>query len=173
MPDLPDLQPPRGWNQQTFDAIHYYAKKYVFPVFDAIVNKLENLGQTVRELQTRDAASVWGRQALRDAGHTPTDWQVADFVDECVRRGFTGRHVQAEPREAPPGYKPPSTFYLDRKVLQWDAAAERLKRLPDAEHPAAPTDDAPTRDVERRVAAHARHLQNIDKRLQKVEHKAP
>ena len=82
--------------------------------------------------------------------------------DDFVRKGFSAGRVTTTPGPSPAiDWTKPGAFYIgDRKVATWDPA-EHAEEMPNA--------DVPTRDPDRRLAAHSKHLQTLDKRLKRLE----
>ena len=152
---MPDLNVP---SQETFNGARHYVTKFVYPVIEEVVNIM--VGR-IQALEEKNAMRTAARVALREAGHKePSDVQVARVVDEFILRRLR------EPREG-----------LPCVMLDWSKPFEVIRnsdgrtiaRWDPAQHKPAVANEEPTRDPDGRLKAHARHLQNLDKRVKQIE----
>ena len=152
---MPDLNVP---SQETFNGARHYVTKFVYPVIEEVVNIM--VGR-IQALEEKNAMRTAARVALREAGHKePSDVQVARVVDEFILRRLR------EPREGLPcvmlDWSQPVEVLGDRDgrtVTKWNPAQQK----------AALTEEEPTREPERRLEAHAKHLRGLEERVKRIE----
>lgn len=144
--------------------------------FEKVAAKVANLEEwddvllaKITKLETRDAMKSAAIVALHEAGHpSPSDAEVEHVVDEFLQRRYTARRKASASSAPSIDWSKGGTLFIGNKAFAWDPATQTSKLLPDADPPAESPDDA-TRDPDARIAAHARHLRNLDGRLKQLE----